>query len=357
MKPGVATTAAVAEPETLLRVRGLSVVVGAKTAPTTIVDDVSFEVLPQERIALVGESGSGKTMTALAVMRLLDERTASMQGAVWFGGTDLATASAHELQEIRGPSIAYVPQDPTAALNPVFTIGFQLRAVLRSHEKISRQAAEARAIEMLGSVGIPNPKRVCDDYPHQLSGGMRQRCVIAAALICHPRLVIADEPTTSLDVTIQAQIFDLLNNRAAEEGLALLLITHDLGIVSVICDRVLTMYAGQIVETGSTSEVVTDTGARHPYTKALLECAPSIDRGATDAVLYEIAGEAPSPGHWPGGCRFAPRCPIALDRCTTESQRLVPVGPTASVRCWRVVEASAGRSEGSGFLAAADENV
>jgi peptide/nickel transport system ATP-binding protein len=340
----------------LLSVRGLSVALNTQSTPVTVVDDVSFDVRSHERLAIVGESGSGKTMTAMAVMRLLDRRTWSIEGDVNFAGNNLAEATPRQLQSVRGSEISYIPQDPTAALNPVFPIGFQLKAVIRSHEKVSRQQAKKRAIEMLASVGIPNPARAYDDYPHHLSGGMRQRCVIAEALICHPSLVIADEPTTSLDVTIQAQIFDLLDRRASEEGLALVLISHDIGIVSGICDRIVTMYAGQLVETGPIRELVTDDRARHPYTKALLGCAPSVHRSAGNTDLYEIAGESPNPGRWPSGCRFAPRCPMALDRCNREAQQLVDVSVASTVRCWRAVDGpSPGYAQVDPELKAADD--
>jgi oligopeptide/dipeptide ABC transporter ATP-binding protein len=293
------------------------------------VDDISFVVRRGETLGLVGESGSGKTMTALSIMRLVPPPGRTIGGVVILNGRNLLALSEREMRRVRGAEISLVFQEPMTALNPVFTIGDQVAESLVVHRLASGPGARRHAVELLEAVRIPDPQRRARDYPHQLSGGMRQRVLIAMALACRPSLVIADEPTTSLDVTIQAQILDLLREMRARFELSLLLITHDLGVIAGTADRVAIMYAGRIVETGPVVQVF--DAPRHPYTRGLLASIPGPTPGRR---LRAIEGSVPHLAALPKGCAFAPRCPDRFDPCEGGPPGPTGFGPDESVRCY-----------------------
>jgi len=324
--------------EPLLRVRDLRTyfVTERGSGTARAVDGVSFELYPGETLGIVGESGSGKTVTSLSVLRLIPEPPGHIRPGSYieFEGRNLLTLSPPELRAIRGNRIAMVFQEPMTSLNPVFSVGDQIAEAAIIHQGLSRKAARARAIEMLTLVGMPDPAERVDHYPHQLSGGMRQRVMIAMALVCHPKVLIADEPTTALDVTIQAQILELLERLQRELGMAIMLITHDLGVVAGTADRVVVMYAGQVVETASTTELF--ARPRHPYTEGLLAAVPRVDTPREQ--LRAIPGSVPAATDWPGGCRFHPRCPYAWDKCRTSEPPLLDAGSGHQARCWLVTE-------------------
>ncbi len=336
--------------EPLLRVRDLKTyfVTEHGSGTARAVDGVSFELYPGETLGIVGESGCGKTVTSLSILRLIPEPPGHIRpgGLIDFEGRNLLTLSPKELRAIRGNQIAMIFQEPMTSLNPVFTVGDQIAEAAVVHQGLSRRAARARAIEMLKLVGIPDPEERVDHYPHQLSGGMRQRVMIAMALVCHPKLLIADEPTTALDVTIQAQILELLDRLQTELGMAVMLITHDLGIVAGTADRVVVMYAGQVVEQAPTAELFAHP--RHPYTEGLLASVPRLDappsagEGAVRRRLPSIPGQVPAATAWPAGCRFHPRCPHAWTRCAEEEPPLLDAGAGEpgihTVRCWLLTE-------------------
>lgn len=308
--------------EPLLSVRNLSVTFGLKgQRATTAVDEVSFDVHAGEHVGLVGESGSGKSVTSLAVMGLLPGRGVTTSGEVRYGGKNLLTLSETRMSRIRGREIAMVFQDPMTSLNPVVPIGVQLTEVLQRHEPLNRAEARRRAGELLERVGIPDPGRRLGEYPHQLSGGMRQRVLIAIAIACSPRLLIADEPTTALDVTIQAQVLEVLKDLVAETDAALLMITHDLGVVAGLCDQVNVMYSGRIVEASSRDLLF--ARPRHPYTGGLLASIPRLDTPRGDR-LVPIPGSPTQTLPWSQGCAFAPRCPNRQEDCTNVTPDLVP---------------------------------
>jgi peptide/nickel transport system ATP-binding protein len=298
-------------PEPLLDVRDLRVSFRTRTGPVTVVDGLSFTVAPGEVLGVVGESGSGKSVSMLAVLRLLTNPNVTVSGQVHFRGRDLLTLPDREMRTVRGREIAMVFQDPMTALTPVYTVGWQIAEQIRAHAQVSRKAARARAVQLLSDVGIPDAASRADAYPHEFSGGMRQRAVIAMALSCDPALLIADEPTTALDVTVQAQILDLMRELNAR-GSAVVLITHDMGVVSEITDRVLVMYGGRVAEEGPRRAVF--HGPRHPYTWGLLDSVPRVG-GARLRRLPTIAGMPVSPGSLPAGCAFAPRCRLRHERC------------------------------------------
>ncbi len=332
--------------EPLLRVRDLKTYFvtdrGAGTARA--VDGVSFDLQPGETLGIVGESGCGKTVTSLSILRLIPEPPGHIRPGSYieFEGRNLLTLAPKELRAIRGNRIAMIFQEPMTSLNPVLTIGDQVAEAAIVHQRLSRRAARARAIEMLQQVGIPEPGSRVDDYPHQLSGGMRQRVMIAMALICHPQILIADEPTTALDVTIQAQILELLARLQQQLGMAVMLITHDLGVVAGTADRVVVMYAGQVVETAPTSALF--ARPRHPYTEGLMASIPRLDRPRER--LHSIPGSVPAATAWPAGCRFHPRCPYAWEKCRTEEPPLLDTEVAGhGARCWLVTEP--GRRGGS----------
>jgi peptide/nickel transport system permease protein len=319
----------------LLEVSDLSVEFLTESGAATVVDHVSFGVDAGEVVALVGESGSGKTVSSLAVMRLIASPPGRItSGAVMFEGRDLLSLSFNELREVRGDQIAMAFQDPMTSLNPAFTIGTQLVDTIRLHRTMSKSAARERARELLELVGIPDPERRLGDYPHQLSGGMRQRALLALALSCEPRLLIADEPTTALDVTVQAQILDLLRSLQERSGMAVIFVTHDLGVVADLCSRVLVMYAGQVVEEAPVEELF--ARPRHPYTEGLLAAIPQT--GTAGERLASIPGVVPSALAMPTGCRFHPRCPYAVPECETAPVELTTVSDGHRARCIRVAE-------------------
>jgi peptide/nickel transport system ATP-binding protein len=310
----------------LLEVRDLAVTLGRGALRP--VDRVDLELPAGGTHGLVGESGCGKSLTALAIMGLLPAGAELTAAAIRLDGTDLSKA---ELARIRGDRMAMIFQEPMAALNPSMTIGEQIAEALRTHRRLGRRAAWARAVELLREVGIPAPELRVADFPHRLSGGMRQRAMIAIALACRPRLLIADEPTTALDSTVQAQILALLGRLRAETGAAVLLITHDLAVVAETCDRVSVMYAGRIVESGPVGQVF--ASPEHPYTVGLLGARPR--KGDGRGRLAVIGGSVPRPGEAGRGCRFAPRCPFAIDRCRGEAPPLAAVGRDHLAACWR----------------------
>lgn len=291
---------------------------------------IDFDVAPGERVGIVGESGCGKTITGLSILRLLPGNLAGIDGSIMFGETDLASCSTRTMRAIRGKRIAMIFQEPMSALDPVFTVGHQIAETLRIHTNIGKDEARTKAIDMLRRVGIASPERRIDDYPHQLSGGMRQRVMIAAALICGPQLLIADEPTTALDVTVQAQILELLRDLSETSNTALMLITHDLGVVAETCTRMITMYAGEVIEDAPVDAAL--TRPLHPYTSGLLRSLPHLSprRGK----LSSIPGRVPSITEMPNGCRFKARCAFAAPGCDTE-QELLDAGDGRRVRCWR----------------------
>jgi oligopeptide/dipeptide ABC transporter ATP-binding protein len=297
------------------------------------VDDVSFVINEGELLGLVGESGSGKSITALSILRLISEPGKVAGGSIRFKGEDLLAATEDRMREIRGNDIAMIFQDPMTSLNPVYTVGEQIAEALRLHRNLDRKAAWAAAIESMKEVSIPSPERRANDYPHQLSGGMRQRVMIAMALACDPELLIADEPTTALDVTIQAQILELLDGLRRTRKLAVLLITHDLGVVAETADRVCVMYTGRIVEESPVEELFEKP--KHPYTQGLLRSVPKLTaRDIEKAVrLQTIEGVVPSPTNLPPGCHFAPRCEFRMDRCTKGEIPLYDLENDVRVRC------------------------
>jgi len=309
----------------LLDVRNLSVHFGAVAA----VDGVSFTVAEGQTLALVGESGCGKTLTALSVLRLLPPAATAQAQSIVLHGRELTRASEREMRAVRGKEVGVVFQDPLTALNPVWPIGEQVAEGLRLHEGLGRRVAWERAVEALREVGIADPRRRASEYAHQLSGGMRQRAMIAAALACRPPLLLADEPTTALDVTLQAQIIDLLLRLREERRLSILLITHDLGVVAELAHRVAVLYAGQIVESADVTTLFRSPW--HPYTQALLSAVPRLD-GDSARRLATIDGAVPDPTRYPPGCRFAPRCPHALEACRLR-QELRELAPGHWVRC------------------------
>jgi peptide/nickel transport system ATP-binding protein len=299
------------------------------------VDGVSFSVDGGETVGLVGESGSGKSVTSLAIMGLLPKRGVRVQGEATFDGRQLLEMDDTQLRSIRGRDIAMVFQDPMSSLNPVVPIGRQVTEVLERHRDLSGAAARHEAARLLNSVGIPDPDRRLREYPHQLSGGMRQRALIAMSLACKPRLLIADEPTTALDVTIQAQILELLKELVADSGTALVMITHDLGVIAGLCDRVNVMYSGRVVESASRHELFAHP--RHPYTGGLLESIPRLD-APRGQKLNPIPGSPNDTLPWPRGCAFAPRCGNRIDICTQETPDLEPDGLDHLLRCFNPLE-------------------
>lgn len=325
-----ANDAAGANAQPLISVRGLGIRFKTSQGVWQATRKIDFDVAPGERVGIVGESGCGKTITGLSLLRLLPNNLAGIDGSIMFGATDLASCGTRALRAIRGKRIAMIFQEPMSALDPVFTVGHQIAETLRIHTKIGKDEARKQTIEMLRRVGIASPERRIDDYPHQLSGGMRQRVMIAAALICGPQLLIADEPTTALDVTVQAQILELLRDLSVTSKTALMLITHDLGVVAETCTRIITMYAGEVIEDAPVDEVLIKP--LHPYTSGLLRSLPHLSprRGK----LPSIPGRVPSITEMPNGCRFKARCPYATDGCEAE-QELRDAGGGRKVRCWR----------------------
>lgn len=319
--------------EPLLKVDNLTVGFPSKAGVVRAVTDVSFEIRAGEVLAVVGESGSGKSVTALAMMRLHPKST-QITGQVRFAGRDLLALSEEEMRQIRGSDIAMIFQDPMTALNPVFTVGDQIVEAVTIHNDVSRDQAWKRAIELLDLVGVPEPKRRARQYPHEYSGGMRQRAMIAMAISNDPKLLIADEPTTALDVTVQAQVMEVLHDVQQATGSAIMLITHDLGLVAGSADRVQVMYASRLFETGGLDEIFYES--RNPYTRALLDSIPDLE-GVKDE-LHAIPGNPPSLLNPPSGCPFRPRCSMAIDRCAEEVPELIPFSSGHASRCHRAHE-------------------
>ena len=308
------------------------------TTPLVPVDDVSFHIDRGELVALVGESGCGKTLTGLAIPRLLPANAIiGEHSIIRLGDTVLTRSNERALRDVRGRRIAMVFQDPMSSLNPVMRVGAQIAEAITAHAKVKAVEARARAIALLTEVGIADPATRVDAYPHQLSGGMRQRVMLAIALAGEPELLIADEPTTALDVTVQAQMLELLDTLRRARGMAVLLITHDLGIVAGRADRLLVMYAGRVVESGATAALF--AAPAHPYTRGLFASIPRLE--STAVRLTPIPGTVPPPDQWPDGCRFHPRCPVAVARCRSDRPSLEPIGPHHHVACWVTGGASA----------------
>jgi peptide/nickel transport system ATP-binding protein len=315
----------------LLEVHDLAVSFSRAGRRVRVLDGVSFAIEPGEILGVVGESGSGKTVTALALARLLGEQGAIERGRVLLEGRDLTALSAEEMTEVRGRDLAMIFQEPMTSLNPLLRAGYQVAEVLMEHVGLGRAEAMSQAVALLDQVGIADAPRRAEAYPHQLSGGMRQRVMIAMALACKPKLLIADEPTTALDVTIQAQILALLRDLRDRTGAAILLITHDLGVIAETADRVLVMYAGEIVEEAPVERLF--AAPAHPYTRLLLRSIPSVE--AKRASLEAIAGVPPSPTRFPSGCRFHPRCPLSVSPCAEKSPPREAASGGGIVRCWR----------------------
>ena len=319
--------------EPLLRVEGLNVGFPSKAGVVQAVTDASFEIHPGEVLSVVGESGSGKSVTALAVMRL-HPKSAQITGSIMFDGQNLLDLSEEEMRYIRGRDISMIFQDPMTALNPVFTVGDQIVEAIRTHRDTSKEKAWARAVELLDMVGVPEPKRRAAQYPHEYSGGMRQRAMIAMAISNDPKLLIADEPTTALDVTVQAQVMEVLHDVQEATGSAMMLITHDLGLVAGSADRMQVMYASRLFETGDLDDIFYDS--RNPYTRALLSSIPNLE--GPKSALEPIPGNPPSLLRPPSGCPFRPRCSMAIDACKESTPELLTIEGTHASRCHRVAE-------------------
>jgi len=316
----------------VLEVDGLKTIFHTRDGTIHAVNGVSLHLRAGELVGIVGESGSGKSVTMMSLMKLLPEPPAEIiSGTVFLEGLDLLRLDPAKLRKVRGAEIGFIFQDPMTSLNPVFNIGFQIMEPLREHLGLNKAAAQARAIELLELVGIPSPADRLGDYPHQFSGGMRQRVMIAIALACDPKVLIADEPTTALDVTIQAQIIELVKNLRQELGMGIIWITHDLGVIAGIADRVMVMYGGLVVEHASVADLYAQP--RHPYTRALLETLPSLD-GTRTRRLLSISGQPPHMTEAPTSCPFAARCAHVHDRCRAENPPLATVSTGHEVACW-----------------------
>lgn len=316
----------------VLQVSDLRIVFRTRGTTIHAVNGVSFELNPGELLGVVGESGSGKSVAMMSLMKLLPTPPAEIvSGRVRLGDRDLLSLNPSEMRNVRGGEVGFIFQDPMTSLNPVFTVGYQLMEPLRKHFGLSRSEARKRAIELLSRVGIPSPQDRIDDYPHQFSGGMRQRVMIAIALACDPKVLIADEPTTALDVTIQAQILDLMQKLRQEIGMSIIWITHDLGVVAGIADRVMVMYGGLVVECAAVNDLYANPS--HPYTRALLETLPRANMSGQER-LKSVGGQPPHLTVFPTSCPFAPRCPHAFDRCLSERPPLMPVSQGHDAACW-----------------------
>lgn len=318
--------------DTVLDIRALRTVFHTREGLAVAVNDVSFALQRGEILGLVGESGCGKTVTALSIMRLVRPPGEIVSGDVLFNGRNLRSIGESEMRDLRGNRIAMAFQEPMTALNPVYTIASQMTEVYRRHLKCSSADARGRSVDMLRHVGIPDPEFLIDAFPHELSGGMRQRVLIAMSLACRPDVLIADEPTTAIDVTVQAQLMQLLRQLRDEYGMAVLLISHDLGVVASVCDRVAIMYASNIVETAPTRELY--ARPRHPYTRGLLQSIPAVHQPRERLSI--IPGQVPRPTHYPPGCNFAARCPRASERCNLHEPALEETRAQHLVACWNM---------------------
>lgn len=315
----------------LLEVKNLKTYFYTEDGVVPAVDGVDFELKPGQTLGIVGESGCGKSVTSISILRLVPNPPGRIvEGEILFEDKDLVQATEREMQHIRGNDIAMIFQEPMTSLNPVFTIGKQIIEAIQLHQKLDKKAARERCIEMLKLVGIPRAEQAIDEYPHQFSGGMRQRAMIAMALSCNPKLLIADEPTTALDVTIQAQIIELMKELKEKLNTAIILITHDLGVVAEMCEHVIVMYAGKVVEEANVMDLFTDP--KHPYTVGLMRSKPSLDDN--QERLEVIPGAVPNPLDMPEGCAFHPRCPHAMDICKQKAPHLINNEKGRKVRCW-----------------------
>ena len=319
----------------LLEIEGLRVEFRTRNGVARVIDNLDISVMPGETLGVVGESGCGKSMTALSIMRLVPIPPGRIAaGRILLDGEDLLQANEERMRNVRGNEISMIFQEPMTSLNPVYSVGNQIAETARLHEGLSRKSAAERAIEMLYAVGIPAPERRVNEFPHQMSGGMRQRVMIAMALTCRPRVLIADEPTTALDVTVQAQIFDLLHDLREQTGTAIILITHDMGVIAEMAQRAMVMYAGRKIEEAPVDQIL--TSPRHPYTQGLISCVPHMTRDPDPEPppLKEIAGVVPAMTHLGRGCPFAPRCEHADDRCRAEMPQSRSVGAAHQAACW-----------------------
>ncbi|MDD3460733.1 MULTISPECIES: ABC transporter ATP-binding protein [unclassified Mesotoga] len=316
----------------LLQVEDLRTYFHTEDGIVKAVDGVTFEVFPGETLGIVGESGCGKSVTSLSIMRLLDEKGEIAGGKIIFDDQDVMAIPESKMMKIRGNDMAMIFQEPMTALNPVFTIGFQIMEAILLHQDVDEKKARKMAIDMLKKVGIPEPEKRIDEYPHELSGGMRQRAMIAMSLSCNPKLLFADEPTTALDVTIQAQILELMKSLQDQYGMALVMITHDLGVIAEMAQRVVVMYAGKVVEYADVHTLFKNP--RHPYTWGLMNAIPKLDEDKE--VLYNIPGVVPDPLDFPDGCRFNTRCPLATDKCRKEEPPLVEIENEHTAACWHI---------------------
>ena len=325
----------------LLEVKDLTVEFGPQRSPIRVVNGVSLSILPGEAVGIVGESGSGKSITALSILRLVSEPPARISGRVLFDGRDLMSVPKGQMHRIRGKDIGMIFQEPMSSLNPVMTIGAQIEEAILLHEKMSRAERRARVVDLLRLVGMPDPEQRLGAYPDQFSGGMRQRVMAAMAMACNPKLLIADEPTTALDVTIQAQVLALMLDIRRRFNSAIMLITHDLGVVAEICERVVVMYAGHVMEEADTRTLFRDS--RHPYTQGLLRSVPTLT--STQRRLHQIEGSVPPPGTITAGCPFRPRCPQRMDRCAKEMPPLVTHGEGHRAACWATAPMATAQGE------------
>ncbi len=316
----------------LLEIKNLHTYFRTKKGIVKAVNDVSYSVEPGRTMGVVGESGSGKSVSAMSILQLLDSNGYIADGQILFEGQDLTKLSIEEMYKIRGNAISVIFQEPMTSLNPVFTVERQLREPLMIHQHLTKKEANARAVDLLRDVQIPNPEAVVKQYPHQLSGGMRQRVMIAMALACKPKILIADEPTTALDVTIQAQILKLMNDLQRQNGTSIIFITHDLGVINEMADDVVVMYCGQVVEQSSARTIFTNNPVSHPYTEGLMNSIPRLDNEGEK--LEPIPGAVPHPLALPKGCKFAPRCKYCTKKCIEEEPELVAVGENQLVRCF-----------------------
>ncbi|GIQ69685.1 dipeptide/oligopeptide/nickel ABC transporter ATP-binding protein [Xylanibacillus composti] len=319
-----------AKQEALLEVRDLRTYFHTESGTTRSVDGVSLKIKPGEVLGIVGESGCGKSVTSFSIMGLVEAPGKIEGGEILFEDKDLTKLSKKQLKHIQGNAISMIFQEPLTSLNPLLSVGFQIAENITLHQTVDKKTAKAKSIEMLRKVGIPRPEEVYRAYPHELSGGMRQRVMIAIALSCNPKLLIADEPTTALDVTIQAQILKLMMDLRSELNTSIMIITHDLGVVAEIADRVVVMYAGQVVEEGDVFQLFQSPA--HPYTLGLMNSTPKIDEW--NEVLESIPGTVPVASNMPIGCRFHPRCPYAMEKCVKQEPPLAQINAGANVRCW-----------------------
>ena len=321
--------------EKLIDVSGLKTHFFTEEGVVKAVDGVDFEIYPGETIGIVGESGCGKSVTSLSIMRLVESPPGRIvDGSIMFDGDDIVNKNQKEMRKIRGNDISMIFQEPMTSLNPVYTVGDQISEAIILHKDVNKKEARKQAIDMLAKVGIPLPEQRVDEYPHQLSGGMRQRVMIAMALSCDPKLLIADEPTTALDVTIQAQILDLMNDLKQKFGMAIMMITHDLGVIAEVADRIAVMYAGKVMEYTDAVSLFKDP--KHPYTWGLMHSIPRLDKSVEK--LYAIPGMVPSPLDFPDGCKYNTRCELADEKCKKDEPPLEEVEEGHEVRCWHVDE-------------------